>query len=67
MQSDLDALFEVPCFKCLFWKSERESQLLCNPNMCEELTEWLLKKVEEDQQAEKRSLLLELKSNCKDQ
>jgi len=61
MNDSLDVLLEVPCFKCLFWKSERENQTSCNPNDCDLLTEWLLKKVEEAEK-EKGSMLLELKT-----
>ncbi len=60
MENDLDTLLEVPCFKCLFWKSERENQLLCDPNDCNQLTEWLLKEAEEEQ-AEKKSVFAEMK------
>jgi hypothetical protein len=48
MRSDVDALVEVPCFKCLLWNPIMESHLHCNPNECEILTEWLLKIVEDE-------------------
>jgi hypothetical protein len=43
---DGSILFEIPCFKCIFWKSERENHLLCNPRECEKLTEWLFELAE---------------------
>jgi hypothetical protein len=52
METDIDALLEIPCFKCSFWRSERENNLCCNPAECEELTKWLLKEVESSNQTE---------------
>jgi len=49
MKTDLDVLTEVPCFKCLFWDWKKESHLYCNPNECQELTNWLLKQAENQQ------------------
>ena len=46
MKITLETLLEVPCFKCLFWDSMRESSLYCDPNRCQESTEWLLKQAE---------------------
>ncbi len=45
METDDLSSTEIPCFKCLLW-DERETRLSCNPNTCQELTEWLLKQVE---------------------
>jgi len=47
----IDVLIEIPCFKCLFAEPIRVSHLHCNPNECEELTEWLLLQVEQDKKA----------------
>jgi len=52
MRTDVAALIEIPCFKCLFWDWKKESHLHCNPCECEELTKWLLKQVEEYQKHE---------------
>jgi len=52
MQTDVDTLIEIPCFKCLFWDRKRESSLYCNPNECQELTEWLLRQSEDYPQSE---------------
>jgi len=41
MNQQLDVLIDVPCFSCMFWKSDRENHLLCKPAECEELTKWL--------------------------
>lgn len=50
MQTNVEILTEIPCFKCLFWEPIRQSSLYCNPNRCEKLTEWLLQKAEDFQQ-----------------
>jgi len=50
MQTDVDLLIEIPCFKCLFWDRKRESHLYCNPNKCQKLTDWLLRQSEKHQQ-----------------
>lgn len=52
MRTDIDVLVEIPCFKCLLWNPIKESHLHCNPNDCEELTEWLLKQTEGEQTKE---------------
>jgi len=44
MQTDVEILTEIPCFKCLFWEPIKQSSLYCNPNECEKLTEWILNK-----------------------
>ena len=59
MQTDIDVLTEIPCFKCLFWDQKRESHLYCNPNECRKLTEWLLKQAEEYQQVKKSLIVSE--------
>jgi hypothetical protein len=50
MQTDVEILTEIPCFKCLFWEPIKQSNLCCNPNECQKLTEWLLKNAESPQQ-----------------
>jgi hypothetical protein len=50
MKSDISALTEIPCFKCLFWDWKKESHLQCNPNKCEKLTRWLFQQVEDSLQ-----------------
>ena len=52
MQTDLDVLIEIPCFKCLFWDRRRQSRPYCNPNECRKLTEWLFKQIEKDSPTE---------------
>ena len=59
MKTTPETLLEIPCFKCLFWDSLRESSLHCDPNRCQELTEWLLKQAE-SQETEKRHLTLNM-------
>jgi hypothetical protein len=54
MQTDVEILTEIPCFKCLFWEPIKQSSLYCNPNECQKLTEWLLKNSENPQQEEVR-------------
>jgi hypothetical protein len=41
LENYIDVLIDIPCFACLFWKSERESYVNCNPIECQALTEWL--------------------------
>lgn len=41
MKKSIDLLLDIPCFKCAFWKSDKENQLLCKPVECDELNEWL--------------------------
>ncbi|MGQ9507080.1 MAG: hypothetical protein ACUVTB_04370 [Candidatus Bathycorpusculaceae bacterium] len=50
MQTDVEILTEIPCFKCLFWEPIKQSSLYCNPNECQKLTEWILKDVESPHQ-----------------
>jgi len=52
METSLDVLTDIPCFKCLFWDWKKESHLYCNPNECKILTEWLLKEAESNKQIE---------------
>ncbi|MEM2970893.1 MAG: hypothetical protein QW270_00510 [Candidatus Bathyarchaeia archaeon] len=52
MQTDVDTLTEIPCFKCLFWQPLKRSHLHCNPGECEKLTEWLLKEAEGSRQSD---------------
>ncbi|NWG11491.1 hypothetical protein HXY33_07100 [Candidatus Bathyarchaeota archaeon] len=52
MKSNVDAVAEIPCFKCLFWEWKKDSHLYCNPNECEKMTEWLLKEAEKCQKKE---------------
>jgi hypothetical protein len=47
MKKNAEFFYDVPCFRCAFWKSERENQLLCKPAECEELTVWLTSLMEE--------------------
>lgn len=47
LENHIDVLIDIPCFACLFWKSERENYLNCNPIECHALTEWL-QKIAED-------------------
>jgi hypothetical protein len=49
MQTGVEILTEIPCFKCLFWEPIKQSSLYCNPNECEKLTKWLLKKTGDPQ------------------
>jgi hypothetical protein len=56
MKTYVEILVEIPCFKCLFWNPIRDSHLHCNPNECQELTEWLLEQIENQEQTE-RSLV----------
>ncbi|MGD8507207.1 MAG: hypothetical protein PVF15_11175 [Candidatus Bathyarchaeota archaeon] len=65
MKANSDSSSEIPCFRCLFW-DKREKHIHCNPNKCEELTEWLLnqvkkynKKIERLKQTVKRLEVLE--------
>jgi len=58
MQTNVDTLIEIPCFKCLFWDRRRESPPHCNPNKCQKLTEWLLKQAENYQQTEENLTLV---------
>ena len=46
MKKSVDLLLDIPCFKCAFWKSDKENQLLCKPVECEELNAWLLSIIE---------------------
>jgi hypothetical protein len=46
MKKSVDLLLDIPCFKCVFWKSQKENQLLCKPVECEELNAWLLSIIE---------------------
>jgi hypothetical protein len=48
----IDVLIEIPCFRCLFEETIKESYLHCNPNECQKLTDWLLMQVERDRKAE---------------
>jgi hypothetical protein len=57
MKTYVEILVEVPCFKCLFWNPIKDSHLHCNPNECQELTDWLLEQVENQKQTEKRLIL----------
>jgi len=41
MNKELDVLIDIPCFSCMFWKSDRENHALCKPAECNELTAWL--------------------------
>jgi hypothetical protein len=59
MEADLDTLFDIPCFKCLFWNSKMESHLLCNPNECRILTKWLLEQAGERPQTEERFIIFQ--------
>jgi hypothetical protein len=52
MHENLDILIEIPCFKCLFWNPKKESSLYCDPNVCEELTSWLLNQIEKQSSAD---------------
>ena len=61
MKTTLETLLEIPCFKCLFWDPIRESSLNCDPNRCQELTEWLLKQAE-SQETENRQLILNMRT-----
>jgi hypothetical protein len=45
MQTGVEILIEIPCFKCLFWEPIKQSSLYCNPNECPKLIEWLLKEI----------------------
>jgi hypothetical protein len=58
MKANVDALADIPCFKCLFWEWKKDSHLYCNPNECQKLTEWLLKQVEDYQQKEDELVVL---------
>jgi len=58
MQTDVDTLIEIPCFKCLFWDRRRESPPHCNPGECQKLTEWLLRQAENYQQTEETPTLV---------
>jgi len=46
MKTKMDILTDIPCFKCLFWDEKRESHLNCNPNECEQMTDWISKEIE---------------------
>jgi len=61
MKTTLETFLEIPCFKCLFWDPIRESSLHCDPNRCQELTEWLLKQTEIPE-TEKRNLTLNMQT-----
>jgi hypothetical protein len=56
MRTYVEVLVEIPCFKCLFWNPIKDSHLHCNPNECQQLTDWLLKQVENEKQED--SLIL---------
>lgn len=72
MQTDVDTLTEIPCFKCLFWDRKRESPSYCNPTDCQELTEWILKQAENYQQTDEtltfqRELYIKVEEELKPQ
>ncbi len=57
MKTTVDILMDIPCFKCLFWDEKRESHLNCNPNECEQMTDWIFKEIEKDP-CEKENLIV---------
>jgi len=57
MKAYIEVLIEIPCFRCLIWNPINESHLHCNPNTCEELTEWLLREAEEQKEPAKKLVM----------
>jgi hypothetical protein len=52
MKTNVDAIVDVPCFKCLFWDNLKQSHLYCRPNECEKLDGWLIEQAEGKKEVE---------------
>lgn len=49
MQVDMYVSSEPPCFVCMSVEQSHNSLGVCDPNKCEKLTAWLLRKAQESQ------------------